>query len=146
MKNSKSIVTEIVINAPAARVWEILTNTEKYADWNPFLLKIKGEIKTGNRLENTMKNGNSTMTFRPVVLQVIPEIYFEWLGKLWVSGIFDGRHYFRLETLEANQTKLTHGEEFSGLLSGYVLKNNGNDIRQNFVAMNQAIKQRAENQ
>lgn len=146
MKNSKSIVTEIIINAPAERVWEILTNTEKYADWNPFLLKIKGEIKIGNRLENTMKNGNSTIIFKPQVLQVIPENYFEWLGKLWVSGIFDGRHYFRLEKINSTQIKLTHGEEFSGLLSGYVLKKNGNEIRQNFVEMNQALKRRAENQ
>lgn len=144
MKTTKSIVTEIIINAPANKVWQILTDTPKYAEWNPFLLQIKGEIKTGNQLENTMKNGNSTMTFKPQVLQVIPETYFEWLGKLWVSGIFDGRHYFRLEKLDSNQTKLTHGEEFSGFLSGYVLRKNGNEIRQNFVEMNQALKKRAE--
>jgi hypothetical protein len=40
------------------------------------------------------------------------------LGHLLVPGIFDGEHYFLLEPIGQNRTRLTHSEKFSGLLVG----------------------------
>jgi uncharacterized protein YndB with AHSA1/START domain len=45
----KDIVTEIEIDAPPSRVWEILTDFEKYASWNPFIKKISGTYQQGMR-------------------------------------------------------------------------------------------------
>ncbi len=41
-----------------------------------------------------------------------------WLGKLFVGGIFDGEHYFLLEPIDENRTRILDGENFSGLLVG----------------------------
>ena len=38
----KEIVREIEINAPPSRVWQVLTDFEKYPTWNPFIKKITG--------------------------------------------------------------------------------------------------------
>ena len=142
---NKSIKTEIVINASREKVWNILTDFDKYPKWNPFIIKIEGELVKGKKLTNTMLNGGKKFVFKPTILSVIPHQYFDWLGKLYIPGIFDGHHYFEIDELSSNQIKLTQGEHFSGILSTSILKKIGNDTRNNFIKMNQAVKALAEN-
>ena len=59
-------------------------------------------------------------------------------------GAFKGRHYFILEELGNDRTRFLHGEHFSGLLSGLVLRFIGKDTEAGFKQMNQALKERAE--
>jgi len=138
------IRTEIVINASKEKVWSVLTNLEAYPQWNPFIVQSKGRIAVGERLENTLQNGAKTIVFKPKVLQVRQNEYFEWLGSLWFKGLFDGRHYFEIQELGPGQVNLIHGESFSGILSGMIFRSIGADTRNNFVKMNEALKARAE--
>lgn len=144
MKMTKSITTEIIIHAPAELVWSVITSLSEYRNWNPFLIRAEGEIRAGAKLRNTMRNGNSTITFRPIVQQVKRPSYFDWIGHLFIPGIFDGHHYFRIEPLSNDQIKLVHGEHFEGLLSTFIFRKIGNDTRDNFIRMNEAIKIEAE--
>jgi hypothetical protein len=141
-----NIQTEIIIDAPASTVWTLLTDLPGYADWNPFIVRSEGQVVPGARLRNTMRNGDRDITFTPRVLHVEPGQRFEWLGHLWIKGLFDGRHTFEVKALGPNRCQLTQGEHFSGLLSGLILRQIGSDTRQQFVAMNQALKARAEEQ
>lgn len=141
---NKQIKTAIVINASRERVWNILTDFERYPEWNPFIVSIKGQLAVGNRLENTLASKGKPFRFKPRVVAVEPNQYFAWLGSLFVKGLFDGHHFFQLESLGSNQVNLVHGEHFSGILSGSILKKIGEETRNNFIAMNQALKQRAE--
>jgi uncharacterized protein YndB with AHSA1/START domain len=43
--------TEIEIDAPAERVWGVLTDFASYPQWNPFIRSISGEPNIGGRLE-----------------------------------------------------------------------------------------------
>jgi hypothetical protein len=63
---------------------------------------------------------------------------------LFIKGLFDGHHYFEIEELMPHQVKLSHGEYFSGLLSASILKKIAEDTRNNFIRMNNALKQQAE--
>lgn len=139
----KEIRTEIIIDAPASRVWQILTDRSRWPEWNPAMLESTGPLELGKRIRNVMPNGTKTITFRPVITDLQPGRRLEWLGSLWVRGLFDGRHYFEL-TERNGQTTLVHGEHFSGLLRGPILKKVGQQTLQAFVAMNQALKVRAE--
>jgi len=140
----KRINTEIIINASAETVWQILTDLAVYPQWNPFIIKTEGTLRKGNRLRNTLQNGNKTIVFKPIVQEITPLVSFSWLGSLFFKGLFDGRHFFILEPITPNQVKLTHGEEFSGILSTMILKKIGEQTRENFVRMNEALKERAE--
>lgn len=142
--NAMKIRTEIIINASKERVWGILTDFEKYRQWNPFIIQSQGQAIPGTYLVNTMKNGSGDITFKPKVLKVEQFSYFGWLGKLWIKGIFDGHHYFQIEELAPNQIKLIHGEDFSGILSNLILKKIGGQTRENFILMNTALKKLAE--
>jgi hypothetical protein len=77
-------------------------------------------------------------------VSVVPFRYFDWLGSLFIKGLFDGHHYFEIEELAPGQVKLSHGEHFSGLLGTTILKKIAEETRNNFIRMNGAIKQQAE--
>ena len=141
---NKHIQTEIVIHASREKVWQILTNFQAYPTWNPFIIRIEGTLQPGAKLKNTLRNGDGTMTFTPVITQVKEQESFAWLGSLFVKGLFDGLHSFTIEDAGSNHVKLIHAESFSGLLSGYILKKIGTATRDNFIRMNVAIKELAE--
>jgi uncharacterized protein YndB with AHSA1/START domain len=66
----KELHSEIEINAPAERVWEVLTDFASYPKWNPFITRISGEPTTGERLEVRIEPpGGRAMTFKPTVLK-----------------------------------------------------------------------------
>ncbi|HEV7333275.1 MAG TPA: SRPBCC domain-containing protein [Flavisolibacter sp.] len=141
---NKQIKTEIVINASKEKVWAILTDFSRYPQWNPFIVNVEGELAKAKKLKNTLRNGDKQFVFKPTVLSVVPYRYFDWLGSLVVKGLFDGHHYFEIEELGPRQVKLTHGEQFSGILSSTILKKIGEDTRNNFIRMNGAVKALAE--
>lgn len=139
----KEIHSEIIVNAPASRVWQVLIDFEAYQQWNPFIRKVDGVARQGNRISAQMHLSNRTMTFRPTVLTVKPDIELRWIGHLLIPGIFDGEHSFLIEPLNENQVLLVQREEFNGLLTPFftsVLK----DTRNRFDEMNRALKERAE--
>lgn len=140
----KQIETSITIQAPAARVWQLLTTLEDYSRWNPFIVASSGSIRPGAHITNTMLMGEKRMTFKPKIGKVVDGTAFEWTGNLLFPGLFDGNHYFQIIPEGAQQVRLIHGERFSGLLSGLLLKSIGAQTLQQFEAMNQALKHAAE--
>ena len=44
----KELQSEIEINAPAERVWEVLADFASYPRWNPFICWTSGVPRTGN--------------------------------------------------------------------------------------------------
>lgn len=139
---NRQLETVIVIDAGRERVWEVLADGEAYADWNPFIRRMEGDLAPGNRLRNVLQSSpDSQMTFRPTVLVVEPARELRWLGRLFVPRLFDGEHYFVLEDAAEGATRLVHGEHFRGLLLWFM---DAEQFRGNFEAMNEALKQRVE--
>jgi len=140
----KSIRTEINIHAPIETVWTILMDFKNYPNWNPFI-HITGKAEVGQQLENTIfLEGQKPQVFKPIVLAVAQEKELRWEGNLLVKGIFDGEHYFQLEKVNPTQTKLIHGENFKGILSGLLLKMIGEATENGFQKMNEALKKQCE--
>ncbi|MEZ4888109.1 MAG: SRPBCC domain-containing protein [Chitinophagales bacterium] len=137
----KNIRTEIVINATPSSIWKHLMDFNKYPQWNPFV-HITGKAEVGSQLENSFfLEEQKPQVFRPVVLEVETEKAFRWEGSLFFKGLFDGEHYFLLESISDNQTRFVHGENFRGILSGLILNMIGEKTQQGFEKMNDALKQ-----
>lgn len=51
----RRIKTEIDINAPAAKVWAVLTDFSNMPLWNPFMTAIAGRPMVGQRLTVTIR-------------------------------------------------------------------------------------------
>jgi len=141
----KKINTEIIINSSKEVVWNILADFNNYKNWNPFIIDASGKLEEGETLKVRMKNGTSESVFKPKVISVTKYKSFDWKGKLLSKAIFTGHHFFVIEELDKGQVKLIQHEIFGGMLSGLILKKSGDEFRNNFIKMNQAIKDLAEN-
>lgn len=141
----KNIETEILIDAPVEIVWRVLMNFDAYRDWNPFIT-IEGKPILGEKLDVIINMNGKKNFFKPKVVAYEEERRFEWTGKLILKGLFAGNHYFRLEPVSEFQTKLIHGENFSGLLKGTIMRKIKESTVQGFETMNKAMKNYAESQ
>jgi len=114
---SKIVTTHLTVRAPAEDIWKTLTDLDEYRSWNPFLTEAAGTIKVGERLKLTMQvPGGHAMTVRPWVTAVEDHRYLEWLGRLGLPGLLDGRHSFSLTPLPGGRTLLQQSETFTGVL------------------------------
>lgn len=138
------IVTTIVINASAEKVWNILTDLDHYPDWNPFIKKVEGTPSFGQDLKITIQPPKSrAMTFFPKVLKVDQGKELRWKGKLFFDGIFDGEHVFEIKSMGPQKVHFTQREEFSGFFVPFFKRALGK-TRVGFELMNMALKKEAE--
>jgi hypothetical protein len=142
----KQLETEIEINAPADRVWKVLTDFHAHPIWNPFIKELRGKPEVGEKLRVFIQPPvGKGMVFKPTVLKADEDRELRWLGKLFVSGLFDGEHYFRIEPIDENRVRFIHGEIFSGILVRLFAKSLDEGTLSGFRQMNEALKKRAEN-
>lgn len=138
------IQTDILIEATPEKVWSVLLDFDSYPDWNPFVVFISGEQHVGTSLRiHVRPPGQKGMVFHPKLLVLEPQRELRWKGKLFVKGLFDGEHYFRLEDAGEGRTRFIHGELFSGILVGVFAKMLEKTVL-GFHAMNEALKERCE--
>ena len=139
----QTIETTIDIDATPEQVWATLTEFDAYADWNPFITDASETATEGSRLRIHIEPPEGrAATFTPTVTAAVPGERLEWLGKLGVRGLFDGRHEFTLDAIEGERTRLVQRERFSGLLVGLLLDED--DISEGFEQMNATLKERVE--
>ena len=136
--------THIDIEATPEAVWQVLTDLDGYREWNPFIVSAHGTVAVGEKLENRLEPpGGRPMTFRPEVTAVEPNRTFEWLGRLGVPRLFDGRHRFDLEPTPTG-TRLRQTEHFDGVLVRVLKRSLDGPTLAGFNAMNVALKDRVE--
>jgi hypothetical protein len=136
--------TEIHIEAPPEEVWAILTASDAFHEWNPFIHRLEGTLAPGETLALEVgAEGTRRMSFRPEVLVARPGVELRWLGTLGVRHVFDGEHVFELRATETG-TQLLHWERFSGVVVPVLLPMIEADTRRGFEALNVALKARCE--
>ena len=141
----KELHSEIEINAPAERVWQVLMDFDQFPEWNPFIRSISGEAREGAQLTARLEPpGGMGMTFRPTVLRAAPGQEFRWIGRLGVRGLFDGEHIFTIEPLGPDRVRFVQREQFTGVLVPLLMGSLDGPTAQGFAQMNQALKARAE--
>lgn len=139
---TKEIKTEITINASPKKVWGILTDQNEYPNWNPFIKKLDGNLKIGERLKIVIQPENSTkMTFKPIVLELKENKILKWKGKFIIGGLFDGTHIFELIHNKNGTTTFKQSEIFKGILVRFF---NLDNTRIGFGKMNDELKKQSE--
>lgn len=143
----RTLETHIDIHATPARIWSILMDFGRYAEWNPFIPTMEGKPIVGTRLRaRLVPPGQKGMIFTPTVLAADSEREFRWIGKLLIRGLFDGEHSFKIESL-GDRCRFHQSERFTGILVPlFAALGLFAATERGFAAMNGALKQRAEAQ
>lgn len=105
------INTSIIINTTPDRVWQVLTDFSSYHLWNQFVKSVTGKVAEGKQIDVQVDD----MKFTPIVQSFETNKAFVWQGKLWVRGLFDGEHSFKLQDNKDGTTTFIHSENFKGL-------------------------------
>jgi hypothetical protein len=141
----KQLTTEMLINAPAEKVWEVLADFQKYPEWNPLIKSFEGEIREGERFKVTIQPpGAKPMTFKPTCLKFTENRELRWKGHLFFRGLFDGEHIFELSPAGAGKTKFVQRENFEGILVPVMWKSLEPKTKNGFEMMNVKLKEMAE--
>ncbi|MEX5565639.1 SRPBCC domain-containing protein [Pseudophaeobacter sp. 1A16562] len=132
------INTSIDIPAPADVIWDILADTDAYPEWNPYHVRVEGEMKIGQNLAVHVEKPNGTaVTVNPRLMEYDRGKSLVWGGG--PVGIFRGVHRFDLESLSPTCARLHHTEVFSGLFISFAELD---AIEPGYVLMNEALKER----
>lgn len=134
----------IVIKAPVGAVWKALTNFSAYPEWNPLVGWLKGDIRANGQIQMFIKPLNRSFT--ATLKRVEPDEELTWVGVQLASWIISGEHYYRLEALDRNSTRLSHGEYFRGLASAFIGKATLERMEAAFNRHNVLLKERVEHE
>jgi hypothetical protein len=140
----RELRASVEIDAPAERVWGVLSDLSRYEEWNPFMTQAEGEFVAGTKLAIRFEPpGGREMQFKPTVLEVEPRRSVRWLGRFILPGIFDGEHTLAVEPVGESAARFTQRECFSGILAAFSGKL-FDRTQAGFEAMNEALKRRCE--
>jgi uncharacterized protein YndB with AHSA1/START domain len=142
----KEYTTTAVINAPAVKVWEILTDAPGYASWNPEIMGVEGRFALGERIKARVrvKAGGGKMAIRSVPLRITvfePPTRMEWKGGMPL-GLFKGKRILTV-TPRGTGVEFRMDLKMSGPMLGMILKSIG-DRQPEIDSFSAGLKARAE--
>jgi hypothetical protein len=134
----------IGIQAPAEVIWEIVRDLAHWADWNPTYPRAAGEIRIGGQLDVTAAlPGQPQAEIKAVVLDWVPNEQLHWKTTA-KGGLVKTVRFIEIETLAETGCIVSNGEYIGGLMGGGVVRRIGRSAYRGFLAMNEALKTRAE--
>ncbi|GAB3103855.1 SRPBCC domain-containing protein [Pseudomaricurvus hydrocarbonicus] len=146
---AKDIVTSISvdIDAPASLVWQVLTDLERYGDWNPYTVRVESSMQLHEKVDLYLPKPDGSgelMMQREYLLCWEPQKRLSW-GMKWLHPwLLGARRDQYLETLPDGKTRYYTTDRFSGLFTKAVMKNHGAWIKQGFDDVARQLKARAE--
>ena len=137
--------SEVEIHNYPESVWGILTDFATYEQWNPFINKIVGLPKQGEKVEIYIETpSGKKRRYSPRITKVEEGRELRWFGKSSLPGFLNAEHIFTIEELQPNHVRFIQREVFDGLMTRLFGKGFDKEIRQGFNEMNDALKKRAE--
>src|SRR5918992_4362555 len=110
--------TTFEINAPASRVWQVLTGLERYAEWNPQIPSASGRLDVGGRIRLRLAlPERPTLDLSATIEELRPERLLTWRGHVVRPWFFGGYRKFAIQPIDGGRTPVPHVEDIHGLLA-----------------------------
>ncbi|MBS0361599.1 MAG: SRPBCC domain-containing protein [Proteobacteria bacterium] len=132
------------IQAPAEVIWEVLSDLSSWHEWCELYPKASGEIRIGATLDLTLAlPGRPPQEIHPMVLEWVPNEQLHWRLSM-LGGLVKATRFFEIEALAEESCIVNNGELIAGLLGPRLGKRMAGTIYRAFMAMDDALKRRAE--
>jgi len=111
---SSVVHTEIVIDAPPERVWEVFSDYARYPEWNPYIPSMRGEWKVGGKIGILVRSlTGKESKYQPTIYEVIPNRSLVWGMDGSYPGEVKARHSFTIVP-EGSGSRFIHAEAIGG--------------------------------
>ena len=135
----KSVHHEIVIYGTPKQVWNVLSDTDKYKEWNPTMLVKEGTLQQGSTLTYIyVQDENTQSELKAVVKEIIPNQMLNQYGGMPVVLTFN--HKYTLFQ-EGDMTRVIIHEDYRGIGVNFW---NPNPVELSYERLNKALKKRVE--
>ncbi|AZS19939.1 MULTISPECIES: SRPBCC domain-containing protein [unclassified Caulobacter] len=140
----RAVEHRIGVQAPAEIVWEVVSDFEGWAHWNPLYRKAEGVMKVGSVLvlEQHLP-GQAPTVIQPVVQDWVPYEQLHWRSSR-LGGFVTAIRYLEIENMGPANATFSNGELFMGLLLRFVSRDERRRLKAAFTAMGEAVRDRAE--
>ena len=140
------IATEIEIDAPRARVWEILVDIARYPEWNPFTPRIEASLKIGEPviLHVAMKPGRGTMRQPEVMSSYVEGEELGWGTTMVHRSVLRANRTQKLTSIDDRRTRYVSVDRFEGAMVPLVMALYRRHVQRGFDETARALKKRAE--
>lgn len=140
----KELRTEIVMRAPPEKVWRMLTDLEKYPEWNPFIHHAMGKAEVGETVDIDFQPDSKGLKLHCIVVTAEPNRELRWRYHFILPILIRGEHSFTIEPLGEDQVRFIDREVFNGLLVPLQAKDIDTNTKHGFEEMDKALKARVE--
>jgi hypothetical protein len=108
----------LVIEAPRPAIWSLLTDVERYGEWNPYVIRGSGDVSEGADVSLTLRpKGGDAVTRSAEVLVLHPRRKFEWRTRQLLPGVLDYEQVFRVLPLGEGRWRLVQEARIEGILA-----------------------------
>ncbi len=139
---SKTITSEVTIEASKETVWRILTDFDGYASWNPLMTVAEGDARLGAHLQVDLRPPDSdTQEVSPEITILRPNRKLAWMSRHLAPGVADREYEAIIEPVGDEHVRVSMSKRFEGILVPFIATEKeqvGLDL------MAEALKKRAE--
>ena len=148
MTKAKNIVTSVTveIEAPASVVWSVLTDLDRYGEWNSFCPGIKSTLKIGDPVVMTVKKPNSAElgTATEYLVCFEPEQLLSWEARPNETSKAAARRDQYVQVLGPERSSYVTTDVFLGVLADDLMQSIGAWAKAGFDDVAHDLKRRAE--
>ncbi len=138
------INNHIQINAPVDQVWKVLTDFDRFHEWNPVIRRIEGDLAIGQLVVMTANSPTGERQWRLRISRLAAGREFAWRFTDRHPLLYRGEHTFWVGAIDEHTTRYIDREAFHGLLVPRRRHALGIQTKAGMVAMGDALKRRAE--
>ena len=104
---TKTFHVERVIAADEAIIWDILSDTERYQEWNPVFVSVDGAYKEGASLTNTVRFPTGALVEMAAQVKSVTPLR-EVHQRGGTPGVITFNHQWLLEPIEGGTRVIQH--------------------------------------
>jgi uncharacterized protein YndB with AHSA1/START domain len=148
MSKAENLVTsvKVEIEAPASLVWEVLTDFERYSEWNTFCPGLKTSGKLGDLvyMQVRIPGTGQVIPVNEYLVAYEPERLLSWEQRPTEENKDAARRDQYIDSLGPGRCSYFTTDLFLGLNADKIMKEHGGWVKQGFDQVALDLKQRAE--
>ena len=140
-----TVHAEIEIDAPAERIFDILSDLKSYPEWNPFTPRAESTLRPGDAVHLYVRLRGKRLSHRiEYVSRNERPTRLCWGTKIGAGFLLRAERCQTLTPIDARRTCFVNEDVLRGWLAPFVMLLFGRDMQRGFESVAAALKKRAE--